>query len=82
MCGDTFRTWWAAQDVYCTGTARFHPPAIAELKLAFEGLKLSGDEPLTIVIYSAEPGTPSGDSLELLATWSATHEDVARRAGN
>ncbi|WP_222106241.1 hypothetical protein [Catellatospora sichuanensis] len=29
------------------------------------------------VTYSAESGTPSGDGLELLATWAATKEHSA-----
>ncbi|RSM69444.1 transcriptional regulator [Actinoplanes sp. ATCC 53533] len=81
MRSDTFRTWWAAQDVYMHrhGTKRFRHPAVGELELAYEGLELSGDEGLTIVTYSAEPGTPSGDGLALLATWAATQETGSRR---
>ena len=40
------------------------------------GLELGGDDGLTVLTYSAEPGTPSGDGLELLATWAATQEGV------
>jgi len=29
-----------------------------------------------MLTYSAEPGTPSGDGLELLAAWAATKADV------
>ena len=78
MRSDTFRTWWAAQDVYMHrhGTKRFRHPAVGELELAYEGLELSGDEALTIVTYSAEPGTPSGDGLALLATWAASQQTV------
>jgi hypothetical protein len=78
---DNFRAWWAAQDVYVHrhGTKRFHHPAVGELELTYEGLELPGDEALTIVTYSAEPGTPSGDGLKLLATWAATQEGVASR---
>jgi len=80
MRSDTFRTWWAAQDVYMHrhGVKRFRHPTVGELELAYEGLELSGDEGLTIVTYSAEPGTPSGDGLALLATWAATQETGSR----
>ncbi|MGI5176020.1 helix-turn-helix domain-containing protein [Dactylosporangium sp. CA-152071] len=80
MRSDTFRTWWAAQDVFVHthGTKRFRHPAIGELELAYEGLELPGDETLTIVTYSAEPGTPSSDGLALLATWAVT--DAGRSA--
>lgn len=78
MRSEPFRGWWAAQDVYVHrhGTKRFRHPAIGELELAYEALELSGDEELTVVTYSAEPGTPSGDGLRLLATWAATRERV------
>jgi len=78
MRSETFRALWAAQDVYVHrhGTKRFRHPAIGELELAYEALELGGDDGLTVLTYSAEPGTPSGDGLELLATWAATQERV------
>jgi transcriptional regulator with XRE-family HTH domain len=68
-----FRGWWAAQDVYVHrhGIKRFRHPAIGELDLDYEAFELPGEEVLTVVTYSAEPTTPSGDGLELLATWAA-----------
>ncbi|BEL03763.1 helix-turn-helix transcriptional regulator [Actinoplanes sichuanensis] len=82
MRSDDFRTWWAAQDVYQhrSGTKRFRHPVVGELELDYEALDVPGDAALTIVTYSADPGTPSGDSLELLATWAATQQSAAVRA--
>ncbi|GAA2182389.1 helix-turn-helix transcriptional regulator [Micromonospora lupini] len=82
MRSEPFRSWWAAQDVYVHrhGAKRFRHPAIGDLDLTFEVLELSGDDVLTVLTYSAEPGTSSGDGLELLATWAATQEDAATRA--
>jgi len=79
MRSEPFRGWWATHDVYVHrhGTKRFRHPAIGELELAFEALELPGDEALTVVTYSAEPETPSGDGLELLATWAATQKVVS-----
>ncbi|GGO22373.1 helix-turn-helix transcriptional regulator [Micromonospora parathelypteridis] len=76
MRSEPFRTMWAAQDVYVHrhGTKLLRHPAIGELDLAFEALELPGNDGLTILTYSAEPGTPSGDGLELLATWAATQK--------
>ncbi|MBB2946325.1 transcriptional regulator with XRE-family HTH domain [Actinoplanes lutulentus] len=73
-----FRGWWASQDVYVHrhGTKRFRHPAIGELELTYEGFAMAGDEELTLLTYSAEAGTPSGDGLELLATWAATQAGV------
>jgi transcriptional regulator with XRE-family HTH domain len=82
MRSEPFRGWWATQDVYVHrhGTKRFRHPAIGELELTFEALELPGDEALTVLTYSAEPGTPSGDGLELLATWAATQETGTAQA--
>ncbi|GAB3959879.1 hypothetical protein GCM10027614_80330 [Micromonospora vulcania] len=84
MRSEPFRGWWAAQDVYVHrhGTKRFRHPAIGELELSYEAFELSGDEALTVVTYSAEPRTPSGDGLELLAAWAATQKGVTARAGD
>ena len=82
MRSEPFRGWWAAQDVYTHrhGTKRFRHPAIGELDLAFEALELPGDDALTILTYSAEPGTPSGDGLQLLAAWATTQQQSSSTA--
>ena len=61
------------------GSKRFRHPAVGDLDLTYEALQLSGDDDLTIVTYTAESGTPSGDGLELLATWAASQADVPSR---
>ncbi|MEU5877880.1 helix-turn-helix transcriptional regulator [Spirillospora sp. NPDC047279] len=83
MRSDPFRSWWAAQDVYVHrhGSKRFHHPAIGDLDLDYEAFELPGEETLTLLTYSAEPGTPSGDGLELLATWAARNADAPAPAG-
>jgi hypothetical protein len=35
-------------------------------------MTLSADAGLTMAVYSAEPGSPSHDALNLLASWAAT----------
>jgi transcriptional regulator with XRE-family HTH domain len=69
-----FRTWWAAHNVrlHRTGTKRLHHPVVGELTLAYESMELTADAGLRLNAYSAEPGTPSQDALNLLASWSAT----------
>lgn len=71
---DDFRTLWAAQDVhiYNEGIKRFRHPVIGDLELVHEALDVVGDTGLSLTVYSAEPGTPSEDSLKLLANWTAT----------
>lgn len=44
---------------------------VGDLALAFEALDLTADG-LRITAYTAEPGAPSHDALNLLASWAAT----------
>jgi hypothetical protein len=46
------------------------------MDLAFEALDLTSDG-LRITAYTAEPGTPSHDALNLLASWAATVDQAA-----
>lgn len=79
---EEFRSRWAAHDVrhHGTGTKHFHHPTVGPLTLAYEGLQLAADPSLTLTIYTAEPGSPSEEGLQLLASWSAT-EEAAPRSG-
>ncbi len=45
-------------------------------------MELPADTGLTIIAYSAEPGSPSADNLRLLASWAAapSQEDHASQA--
>jgi transcriptional regulator with XRE-family HTH domain len=71
---EDFRTMWAAQNVrlHRSGTKPFHHPVVGEFELTFQAMQLPGDEGLTLIAYSAEPGTRGHDALSLLATWAAT----------
>ncbi|MEV4112525.1 helix-turn-helix transcriptional regulator [Nonomuraea sp. NPDC049695] len=73
---DAFRTLWGAHNVhvYTRGTKRFHHPVVGAMELMHESLDLPGDEGLSITVYSADPGTPAADALQLLASWAATQE--------
>jgi transcriptional regulator with XRE-family HTH domain len=75
---ENFRAWWAAHNVrlHRTGTKRFHHPAVGDLTLTYEALDLAADAGLRISAYTAEPGTPSDDALQLLATWAATLDEA------
>jgi hypothetical protein len=71
---DTFRTLWGAHDVrtHGSGIKRFNHPVVGELTLAYEGLALAADPGLSLTIYTAEPGSPSAERLNLLASWAAS----------
>jgi transcriptional regulator with XRE-family HTH domain len=69
-----FRVRWAAHNVkfHRTGTKTLHHPVVGPLTLAYEALELPGDSGQRILAYTAEPGSPSQEGLNLLASWSAT----------
>ncbi|MER6639645.1 helix-turn-helix transcriptional regulator [Streptomyces microflavus] len=71
---DAFRTRWGAHDVrhHGTGSKRYHHPAVGDLTLAYEGLEMAAEPGLTLTIYTAEPASPSEQSLRLLASCAAT----------
>jgi transcriptional regulator with XRE-family HTH domain len=71
---ETFRAWWAAHNarLHRTGVKRLHHPVVGDLTLTYEALDLAADAGLRMSAYTAEPGTPSHDALNLLASWAAT----------
>ena len=73
---DVFRTRWAAHNVryHHSGSKKFRHPVVGELDLDFDTMELPADPGLAITVYSAEPGSPAHDSLNLLAAWGATLE--------
>jgi transcriptional regulator with XRE-family HTH domain len=76
---EEFRIRWARHDVrfHRSGTKRFHHALVGDLTLAYESLQLPADPGLTLVTYSAEPGSLSEAALEELARWSATREQLS-----
>jgi transcriptional regulator with XRE-family HTH domain len=73
---DEFRTLWAAHNVrlHNTGVKHLHHPVVGDLSLNYTGLEVAADPGLTIYVYTAQPGSKSEESLNLLASWAATHE--------
>jgi transcriptional regulator with XRE-family HTH domain len=73
---EEFRVRWAAHNVqlHRTGVKRFHHPVVGRLTLDFESLDLPGDPGQKVLVYSAEPGSPSRQALDLLASWASTPE--------
>jgi hypothetical protein len=78
MRSEAFRTRWAAHNVrhHRTGRKHLHHPVVGDLELIYEVLDLSADPGLSLVVYSAEPGSASQDGLNLLASWSATLDQL------
>ena len=80
---EEFRVRWAAHDVklHRTGVKRFHHPVVGDLTLDFETLDLPGDPGQKVLMYSAEPASPSQERLDLLDSWASTPEATPRAAG-
>ncbi len=70
---DTFRRLWGAHDVrtHGAGTKRFRHPIVGEVTLAYEELAITAEPGQVLLIYTAEPGSPSAERLRLLASWVA-----------
>jgi hypothetical protein len=74
---EPFRTWWAAHNVrlHRAATKHLRHPVVGELTLAYESMELTADPGLRLNAYTAEPGSPSQDALNLLASWTATPQE-------
>ncbi|MGW6461330.1 helix-turn-helix transcriptional regulator [Streptomyces sp. NPDC055078] len=68
-----FRTYWAERRVHerTEGTKGYRHPVAGELTVTYQALALPGASDQTLVVYSTEPGSPSGTALRFLANWSA-----------
>ena len=69
-----FRRRWAAHDVrlHSSGVKLLHHPVVGDLDLPYESLPLPADPGQSLVVYTAEPGSPTDDALALLASWAST----------
>jgi transcriptional regulator with XRE-family HTH domain len=77
---EVFRIRWADHNVrqHRSGVKHLHHPVVGDLSLAYESMELVADIGLVLNGYSAEPGTPSQDALNLLASWAATADREER----
>jgi len=65
MHSQELRQRWAAHDVeyYRSGIQPFRHPVADDLDLDYDALEIPADPGLTIIAYSAEPGSPSQQAL-------------------
>lgn len=77
---DLFRKLWGAHDVkeHRTGLKSIHHPVVGDLDLTFQSMDLTSDRGLQMLIFSAEPGSPSYERLQLLANWVNTSTTAAQ----
>ncbi|GGX68268.1 helix-turn-helix domain-containing protein [Streptomyces anandii] len=76
---EDFRRLWATHDVKekSHGVKRLRHPLVGELALHYQSFRLADDADQAMMLYHAEPGSPSAEALRLLASWGAD----ATRAG-
>jgi transcriptional regulator with XRE-family HTH domain len=75
---EQFRVRWAAHDVeyYRSGVQPFRHPIAGDLILDYDALELPADPGLTIIAYTAKPGSPARQALDVLAAWAAIPGNV------
>jgi transcriptional regulator with XRE-family HTH domain len=71
---ETFRQLWARHDVQRkrNATKRFRHPLVGELTLRYEAFTVNSAPSQQLVIYQAEPGSPSEEALSLLGSLATT----------
>jgi hypothetical protein len=78
-----FRRRWASHDVqfHRSGQKRLRHPVVGQLDLDFEGMELASSPGLHLNVYTAA-GTPTADALKLLASWTASQEQLPTEAAS
>ncbi|CAM5314163.1 MULTISPECIES: helix-turn-helix domain-containing protein [Streptomyces] len=78
---EEFRRLWATHDVKEKnhGVKHLHHPLVGDLALNFESFRLTDGSEQSLVTYHGDPGSPSADSLRLLASWGADATRAATR---
>ncbi|WP_066375785.1 helix-turn-helix transcriptional regulator [Herbidospora mongoliensis] len=71
---DLFRQVWGEHSVdrHADGRKRFRHPVVGELTLNYETFLAAGDPEQSVVLFHADPGSPSADALRLLGSWHAS----------
>jgi transcriptional regulator with XRE-family HTH domain len=84
---EEFAGLWATHDVrlHRKTEKHFNHPVAGQLTLRYERLAIDGDPGLEIYAYTAEPGSPSAEALNFLASYSdrsetPTHPPAAKDA--
>ena len=60
-----------------TGRKDLHHPVAGDLDLTYEAFELPSEPGLTMLVYTAEPDTPTAEALGFLASWAATQQAEA-----
>jgi transcriptional regulator with XRE-family HTH domain len=79
-----FRQWWAAHHVISasTGTKRLYHPVAGEITVDWELLACSTDSEQKLLVWTAEPNSPSHEALRFLASWAAERAQQVQPRAN
>lgn len=72
MADSDFRHWWAEHHVTTRskGSKTLRHPLVGDLTLDWDAFACVDDPDQQLVVWTAEPGTPSHDGLRILASWA------------
>lgn len=72
---DHFRTLWGRHDVWQndSGVKRFHHHLVGDLALHYNGLDVVGARAVQLTVFTAAPGSPDHDALQLLTHIPRSH---------
>jgi len=75
---EEFRRRWARHNVHLHrgGSKAINHPVVGRLDLMYDTLPIAQAPGLTLVAYTAAPGTPTADALQLLASWAASQQQT------
>lgn len=70
---EEFRTMWASHDVfrYRSGAKLLTHSEVGDLEFGYESFELSTDPGLVMLVFTVEPGSPTAEAMQLLASWVA-----------
>lgn len=79
---DAFTARWGRHNVrlHRTATKRLHNPVVGDLEVTGDALELPGED-LTLIVYTAPPGTPAQDKLDFLTRWIGLPADTRDHHG-
>lgn len=78
---EEFRRRWAAHHVHLHtgGTKQIQHPVAGRLELMYDSMTIAAAPGLTLLVYTAAPGSATADALQLLASWVATQDRETAR---
>jgi transcriptional regulator with XRE-family HTH domain len=80
---EDFRRLWADHHVVerAFGAQRFRHPLVGDLELDYEVLLTAIDPEQVLLVYTAKPGSPSREAMNLLASWAEPAQTSLDAAG-